>query len=249
MTGDDQGGLPPVLATAWGLRGRPNKGPRPGLSVERVVAAAIGVARRNGLAAVSMSRVAKELDTVAMALYRYVSSKNELVTLMVDAVNGLPPDLPDPDDTWREALRAWTQAMLDIARADPWTLEVPVAGPPMLPNAVDWFEAGLRCLSATPLDPGEKVQVLSAVSGLARTQALFEAQIGAALEASAPTSVPGGYAAMLSAVLPPGRYPELREVIAADPFGDDAGAPGDEDFDFGLDVMLDGIERLIDRRA
>ena len=75
---DDRGadgrgtGLPATIAAAWGLRARPGKGPKPGLSLERIVAAAIRVATADGLAAVSMSRVAAELGAATMSLYRYV---------------------------------------------------------------------------------------------------------------------------------------------------------------------------------
>ncbi|MQA95374.1 MAG: TetR family transcriptional regulator [Streptosporangiales bacterium] len=241
--------LPPMLATAWGLRERPNKGPRPALSVERVVAAAIDVARRDGLAAVSMSRVAAELGTVAMALYRYVSAKSELIALMADAAYGPAPELPRPGDTWRTALTAWTHGMLRGARENPWAVEVPITGPPLLPNSVDWFECALRCLAGTPLDGGEKVEVISMVGGLVRTRGQMEHQINAAIAASAPTSVPGGYGRMLSELLPRDRYPEVYGVIEEGVFGDEPGAPGDEDFDFALNVVFEGIEALIRTRA
>src|SRR5215469_11704523 len=83
--------LPAGLEAAWGLRGRPHKGPRPGLSLERIVAAAVRVADAEGLAAVSMSRVAAELGAAPMSLYRYVAAKGELLTLMVDAAYGPAP--------------------------------------------------------------------------------------------------------------------------------------------------------------
>lgn len=57
--GSGGGDLPASLEAAWGLRDRPAKGPKPGLSLERIVAAAVGVAASDGLAAVSMGRVAQ----------------------------------------------------------------------------------------------------------------------------------------------------------------------------------------------
>ena len=98
--------LPDTVAVAWGVRGRPHKGPRPGLSLERIVAAAIRLADAEGLAAVSMSRVATALGTAPMSLYRYVAAKDELLALMVDAAYGPPPSGPLPsgpaaDTRWR----------------------------------------------------------------------------------------------------------------------------------------------------
>src|ERR1044071_8495408 len=86
---DDSGPvLPSAIESAWGLRERPPKGPRPGMSVPAIVDAAVRVADADGLAAVSMSRVAKELGAATMALYRYVGSKDELLMLMVDTGYG-----------------------------------------------------------------------------------------------------------------------------------------------------------------
>src|SRR5215468_2656297 len=90
----DQQALPASVAAAWGVRDRPHKGPKPGLSLERIVAAAVQVADAEGLAAVSMSRVAAELGTAPMSLYRYVTAKDELLALMLDAAYGPAPTGP-----------------------------------------------------------------------------------------------------------------------------------------------------------
>ena len=71
--------LPASIKAAWGVGERPAKGPKPGLSLERIVGAAVDVAAAEGIGAVSMSRVAKELGSSAMSLYRYVSAKDELL--------------------------------------------------------------------------------------------------------------------------------------------------------------------------
>jgi AcrR family transcriptional regulator len=86
--------LPASVAAAWGVRDRPHKGPKPGLSLERIVAAAVQVADAEGLAAVSMNRVATELGTAPMSLYRYVTAKDELLALMLDAASASPPTGP-----------------------------------------------------------------------------------------------------------------------------------------------------------
>src|SRR5262249_13348359 len=98
--GLDQQALPASVAAAWGIRDRPHKGPKPGLSLERIVAAAVQVADAEGLAAVSMSRVAAELGTAPMSLYRYVAAKDELLALMFDAAYGPSPTGPGDDAGW-----------------------------------------------------------------------------------------------------------------------------------------------------
>ncbi|HEY1619933.1 MAG TPA: TetR/AcrR family transcriptional regulator, partial [Streptosporangiaceae bacterium] len=87
MTAGTSGGpasQPRGVDFLWGSRERPSRGPRPGLSVERIVAAAVGIADAAGLGAVSMQRVASEVGFATMALYRYVPGKTELISIMID---------------------------------------------------------------------------------------------------------------------------------------------------------------------
>src|SRR5215472_3584838 len=79
--------IPGSVTAAWGVRERPHKGPKPGLSLGRIVDAA--------------GRVAAELGTAPMSLYRHVSAKEELLTLMVDAAWGPALDGPAPGEGWR----------------------------------------------------------------------------------------------------------------------------------------------------
>ena len=86
--------LPASVQLLWGLREPPRRGPKPSFTLGEVVAAAIDVADGEGLAAVSMARVAHQLGSSTMALYRYVASKDELLLLMSDAAVGPPPAFP-----------------------------------------------------------------------------------------------------------------------------------------------------------
>src|SRR5215472_17170396 len=119
---------PASVAAAWGVRGRPHKGPKPGLSLERIVAAAVQVADAEGLAAVSMSRVAAELGAAPMSLYRHVSAKDELLTLMLDAAYGPYPAQPQPEagpePGWRAGLSKWAWAMRAATQRHPWVLHI-----------------------------------------------------------------------------------------------------------------------------
>ncbi|GAB3844337.1 hypothetical protein GCM10029963_20830 [Micromonospora andamanensis] len=99
--------LPENVALAWGLRDRPSRGPKRSLSLDQVVAAGIQIAQAEGLAAVSMSRVAGELGVATMSLYRYVPTKHDLLDLMVDTAFGPPPPPRGVDEGWRPALSRW----------------------------------------------------------------------------------------------------------------------------------------------
>jgi AcrR family transcriptional regulator len=84
-----EGAVPASVAAAWGVRERPHKGPKPALSLARIVDAGVRIADTEGLDAVSMGRVAASLNTAPMSLYRHVSSKVELAGRAVPLGLGL----------------------------------------------------------------------------------------------------------------------------------------------------------------
>jgi len=239
-------GLPPSLAAAWGLAQRPAKGPKRGLSLEQIVAAGIRVAAADGLAAVSMARVAAEVGAGTMALYRYVSAKSDLVTLMVDTALGPPPPLPESATTWRPALSHWAWAQLAAMRAQIWAARVPLSGPPATPNQVAWLEQGLHCLRETGLTEGRKMSVILLVSGYVRNEAIMEAQITEAVRAAGTTDQQAmlDYNQILGLVTDGQHFPELSRVVASGVLAQ--ADPWDDEFVFGLDRILDGIGTLLD---
>ena len=90
------------LQLLWGRKERGQRGPKPGLTVEQIVATAIALADEEGLEQLSMRKVAERLGTGAMSLYRYVPSKAELLDLMLDTIHGEDPP-PEDDGPWRAA--------------------------------------------------------------------------------------------------------------------------------------------------
>src|SRR5882757_1422453 len=138
-------GLPASYEQVWGVRGSPTKGPKRTVSLEQIVEAGVRLALRDGIDAVSMSRVAREVGMSAMALYRYVASKNELLALMVDQAIGAMPDV-GVEDGWRAGLERWSNLELVKYREHGWALRLPIMGPPVTPNQLGWMEQGLRCL-------------------------------------------------------------------------------------------------------
>jgi AcrR family transcriptional regulator len=249
----DETGLPASFEMAWGVRERPTKGPKRALSLERVVAAGVAVAATEGIGAVSMSRVAKELDMSAMSLYRYVASKDELLALMVDQALGDVPDIAggiEGPDGWRAGLERWAWAELAAYRQHMWALQVPISGPPVTPKSIAFLEQGLRCLAGTPLAPHEKMSVILTLTSYTRSWATLSSQIDAALAAGDPTAVEvlTNYGAILTALTDPADFPALHEVLAAEVF-DPADELPDDDFVFGLARLMDGFEVLIDSRA
>jgi AcrR family transcriptional regulator len=247
-------GLPADVAAAWGVRAHPGKGPKPGLSLERIVAAAVKIASRDGLDAVSMSRVAAELGASTMSLYRYVNAKDELVKLMIDAAWGPPPASPSPFTAaargagWRAALSAWAWGMRTAFRRHPWAARVPISGLPVMPNEVAWFEQALADLGGSGLAEAEKASVIMLVSGYVRTLATLESDLEATVRAAgvSPDEWMAAYPRMLARLADPARFPALTKFIAAGVF--DRADDLDDEFIFGLERILDGIDVLISSR-
>ena len=245
----NRGGLPAEVAAAWGVRERPHKGPKPGLSLARIVDAAVHVADTEGLGAVSMGRVASALGAAPMSLYRHVSSKEELRRLMVDAAWGDSPGPLASGETWRDGLSRWAWAMRAGARRHPWVVRIPISGLPIMPREIAWFEDALACLAGTGLTEARKASVIMLLSGYVRNLAATEADITAAVMASGLgyDEWMASYPRMLSQLTDARRFPALTAFIEAGVF-DQADEPDDE-FVFGLDRILDGVAALIDSRG
>lgn len=254
---DESPELPPDVALLWGLRPAPRRGRRPTLSVEGITRAAVRIADTEGLGAVSMARVAKELGNATMALYRHVAGKDELLLLMADAALEPPPDLTRAGD-WRAQLTAWASLVLSMIRKHPWYREIPLTGPPVGPRNLAWLDRALRALDGTGLEEADKLDVVTGLLPLVHGHARLSIDLSAGF-AEDPESFGRGYAAALAAVVDPERFPALSRVIAAGVFepsgpGAPEGAPPDEfdaldaEFRFTLNCYLDGVEAFMARR-
>jgi AcrR family transcriptional regulator len=244
-------GLPASFEMAWGVRERPTKGPKRGLSLEQIVDAGVRVAGADGLGAVSMSRVAGELGTSAMSLYRYVASKDELLALMVDAALGDLPDRP-LDQAWRAGLEWWARTELAAYRAHPWVLRVPVSSAPITPNTLIFLDRGLQCLGDTLLEEGEKMSVILLLTSFTRSWAMLSFDIVSAIADGTSAHVNLHYGEIVSKLITREGFPALAKVLDAGVFDDPEQSTEVEflehDFDFGLATLLDGVEVLVNAR-
>jgi AcrR family transcriptional regulator len=254
-TGKD---LPDDVALLWGLRTGGRRGRKPSLSAEEITAAAVRIADAEGLAAVSMARVAKELGNATMALYRHVRSKDELLLLMSDWALEEPPAEPAPGD-WRDQLTRWAYDVLGMIRQHRWYRDIPISGPPIGPRNLQWFDRALAALADTGLAEADKVVVVTGLLPIVHGQARLSLDLAAGYAAD-PESFGTSYAAGLAAVVDDGRFPALSRVIAAGVFG--PGGPGGEgvvtsdgyddfgaEFEFALTCYFDGVDGFLARRT
>jgi AcrR family transcriptional regulator len=241
--------VPKALQAAWGLRDRPTKGPKPVLSVDRIVAAAVDVAGAEGFAAVSMSRVAGALSSSPMTLYRYVASKEELTVLMAEAAVADPPAPRAPEESWRSALERWAAEMFAMFRRHAWFLQMPVSGPPATPRQLAWLESGLRSLDGLGLTDAESVSMLLLLNGYVRYEASLQGQMADAARSDGRSvdAAMSEYGTLLRHLVQKDRFPLLRRAIDAGVL-DEPSEP-DADFAFGLARVLDGIDAFIRSKA
>jgi AcrR family transcriptional regulator len=240
--------LPRGVALAWGVAASPQRGPKREMSIERIVDAAVEIADAEGLAAVSMSRVAQSLGYTTMSLYRYVTAKDDLLVLMQEQGIGLPPE-PGPDldpSDWRGRLRAIGRAQLDVYRQHPWLLDVSIRGTPVTPNNLAWMDAMLDALSSVALDEDERVAAILVLTGQLRWQSTVEHSYAVAADEAGidPQAIDDGQSAILEAFVTADEFPALRRAVDAGVF-----RRGDDPFAFGLERVLDGVADYIAKRA
>ncbi|HEX3979355.1 MAG TPA: TetR/AcrR family transcriptional regulator [Solirubrobacteraceae bacterium] len=231
--------LPPSIELLWGLREAGSRGPRRGLTLAGIVDAGIRVAQTEGVGALSMARIARELGVGTMSLYRYVASKDELLTAMVDTALGPPPPPPAGED-WRAGLTRWAVGVRIAYHSQPWSLRVPISGPPLGPNNVAWLDNALAALAGTPLAEQEKLSCVLLVSGFVRNDVTLALDFA---EASAGTPQMPGYGRLLARLTTAEELPSLHRAIASGSL-DDPDDP-DVEFNFGLARILEGIAGLM----
>jgi AcrR family transcriptional regulator len=240
---------PTALDLLWGTRQPSRRGPKPSLSLERIVAEAIGLADEEGLASLSMQHLADRLGCAKMALYRYVPGKAELVALMVDAAIGdPPPPQPRPEDEppvapaeqpWRAVLRLWAITIFGRYRLHAWSIEATAGARPTGPNEMAWIETALAALAGTGLTGPERLDAVALLNGHVRSLV----QVAPAGQENLEAEIARQIGAALSAH--PDRYPQ---VLAA--FSDSPQQAGrDNALRFGIDRILDGLAALMATRS
>jgi AcrR family transcriptional regulator len=231
--------LPPSIELLWGLREAGSRGPRRGLTLERIVDAGVAVALSEGVGALSMARIAKELGVGTMSLYRYVASKDELLSTMVDTALGTPLP-PEPGEDWRAGLMRWAVGVRTGYQSHPWSLRVPISGPPLGPNNVAWLDNALGALEGTVLTEQEKLSCVLLVSGFVRNDATLALDFA---EAAGGEMVMPGYGQLLARLTTAEAMPSLHRAIVSGSL-DDPDDP-DAEFSFGMGRILDGIDALM----
>ena len=232
----------------WGITPPSRRGPRPKFTVAGIVAVAVALADAEGLAAVSMRRVAEQLGVTAMSLYTYVPSKAELLDVMVDAVCAEAVRESYAGSGWRERLSEVAKSNWELYRRHPWLLQVATNRPVLGPNVIAKYDFELRAFEGTGVSDLDTDLLLGLVLNY------VVGAVRAAVQADQVEQLTGmtddewwcSYAPLLGEVLDPCRFPTAARVGRA--AGEEYGT-GDpvRAYEYGLERVLDGISLQVGR--
>ena len=210
--------------------------PRTPLTTERVLQTALALADREGVGSLSMRRLARELGVEAMSLYHHVAGKQALLDGMVDLVFG-EIELPADDGDWKAAMRRRAVSARAVLAHHPWAIALMESRRTPGPANLRHHDAVLGCLRRAGFP----------VALTAHAYSILDAYIyGFALqEASLPFDTPeetAEVAAEMMDAFPADAYPHLTELAVEHVLqpGYDYG----DEYAFGLELILDGLERL-----
>ena len=220
-------------------RGRPRADARAPLNRERVLRAGVELADAEGIEALSMRRLGQALGVEAMSLYNHVASKDDLLRGLLDIVVSeiaLPTDAPD----WRAALRASAISANEVLRRHPWACDLLVTRPGLMGPAryrqMDFMLRTLREGGHSVVETHHAFHLLDTyITAFTLQQVSFPAPAGDLAE----------LAGRFLRDFPSELYPSLAEHIG---YHAETGLFDEGDFEYGLDLILDGLERMTRRR-
>jgi AcrR family transcriptional regulator len=187
--------------------------------------------KRDGLDSLSMRRLAEELDAGTMTVYGYFRGKDELLDALVDLSSARSKGLQElGDGPWRQQLRRLALAVRETLAENPWEVELRMRRPLVSPGAMRVPEAGLQILQSAGFPPAEAARAF-------RTLFLYTFGFSGFGDPADPERVVRETVAQV-APLPADEYPAVSAAI------DELSATmaGEEQYEFGLDLILDGLE-------
>jgi AcrR family transcriptional regulator len=252
----------------WGRRPKPTRGPTATLTVEAIVRAATDLADRDGLDALSMRRVADVLGVGTMTLYTHVPGKGELLDLMLDTVYGEIADEPAPSAAgggaadggaagWRAALESGARRQWALHERHPWTLYIASSRAVLGPNELTSYEAALSRVADLGLIARDAVAMADSLAMFVRGAArdAVEARGAAVVTGTSEEDWWREREPILEEVLDPERFPTTIRLGAEGGFSVPDDAPNYnerfvlDDFEFGLQRLLDGFEAHVERHG
>lgn len=205
------------------------------LTRERVLGAAIGMADEGGVEAVTMRRLAQRLGVEAMSLYHHVRNKDEILAGMVEAVVG-QIQLPEPGEPWKPAIRRFARSAYETYARHPWAAPLSLRGQQPGPARMAYMDAVIGSLAGAGLSETYTDLAYHALEAHIMGFTLWEGAMALGDQQNL-----ARVATAFLQTIPQDEYPHLVDHIHQHLRPRPADAPGA--FSFGLDLLLDGIER------
>jgi AcrR family transcriptional regulator len=205
------------------------------LSKERVLSAALAIADRGGLPGLTIRSLAKELGTKPMSVYYYVASKDELLDNLVDVVFD-EIELPDPHGEWREQMRRRAQSSRARLKQHSWAIGLLESRTSPGPATLRHHDAVLACLRHA----GFSLELTAHAYALLDSYIYGFALQEASLPFEGPESV-GSVAEPIMELMASGAYPTMVDMARS--YYLRPGYDFADEFEFGLDLILDGLDR------
>ncbi len=238
------GAMSEIPAPPWRAQRRSTPARKP-LSRDAIVDAALALLDREGLDAVSMRRVAEELNTGAASLYAHVANKDELLELAYDRVLG-EIELPEPDPArWREQILEIARESYRVLGAHSDIARVSLANVPTGPNSVKVAEAMLGVLISGGVPPQQAAWAVDRIALYISADA-YEGSLYQSRQRASGKPVDEFVADFFGQVhdyyrtLPPDRFPYLNRYADVLVQGD-----GEVRFEFGLELLIRGLDRYL----
>jgi AcrR family transcriptional regulator len=208
------------------------------LNRDRVLSAAVEIADERGVGAVTMREVASRLGVEAMSLYNHVANKDDILDGMADLV-AEQFDLPEDVDHWREAMRRRAVSAHEVFGRHPWAPMLFDSRESSGPSRLRYFDWVLGTLMKAGFSVDDAARAFSLLDSYVYGFGIQQFNVSASVDASTEEM-----AEAILAYIPPEKYPYLHRMAShAMQVGYDAEA----DFDFGLVIVLDGLERILEQ--
>ncbi|WP_194816235.1 TetR/AcrR family transcriptional regulator [Nocardia sp. XZ_19_385] len=239
-----------TLELLWRVPGKPARGPKQRSSIDAVVGAALELADAAGLEALTMRAVAAKLGLTPMATYTYVPGKAELVDLMLDTVYQRMPRAELSGLDWRARVTTIAEENRALLARHPWVAYLPTTRPPLGPGLAAKYDHELRAFERIGLSDVEMDAALTHLLGFVTSVAriAIDTERAAADSKMSDQQWWERAAPLLEQVFDTQRYPVAARVGAAAGQNQDAAYSADHAWQFGLTLVLDGLETLLIER-
>lgn len=234
MDADKTNDMPHYVTVAWTMASQAkasNQSPKR-LSASKIVDAAAELASSQGLDAVTIRAVAAQVGFSTMAMYRHIKSRDELMFLLIERALGPAPHFSDKE--WQQNVRAWATGLLQRYKINPWALDLPMVGMPVMPNHISWVEQALHILAPTGLSLQDRLNTALLIDGHVRQFARIAA---ASPRSTQPQQNDVSWLQNVAADVAPLLMLALQQGAMQSQKG--------PDFKAGLDIIVTGIQASI----